>query len=230
MFRILVAEDDASTRLLMCEVLRRAGYEPCPARDGVEALEMMDHFQCDLAIVDITMPRVDGIAFTQTLREGNCDLPVLMVTARVTQEDKRRGFRAGTDDYMVKPVDEDEMLWRIEALLRRYRSTAERRLTVGGTVLDRSSLQVITPTGTEQLTAKEFLLLFKLLAYPRTLFTKRQLIDDIWDLDRHTSREKTKFTHLYHRGTFLHCTRKRQLSQESRQWMEGNRVTGVSAV
>ena len=84
---------------------------------------------------------------------------------------------------MVKPVDEDEMLWRIEALLRRYRSTAERRLTVGGTVLDRSSLQVITPTGTEQLTAKEFLLLFKLLAYPRTLFTKRQLIDDIWDLD-----------------------------------------------
>ena len=98
MFRILVAEDDESTRLLMCEVLRQAGYEPCPARDGVEALKVMDHFQCDLAIVDITMPRMDGIAFTQTLREGNCDLPVLMVTARVTPEDKRRGFRAGTDD------------------------------------------------------------------------------------------------------------------------------------
>ena len=174
MFRILVVEDDESTRLLMCEVLRQAGYEPCPARDGVEALEVMDHFQCDLAIVDITMPRMDGIAFTQTLREGNCDLPVLMVTARVTQEDKRRGFRAGTDDYMVKPVDEEEMLWRVEALLRRYRSTAERRLTVGSTVLDRSALQV---------TAKEFMLLLKLLSYPRTLFTKRQLIDDIWDLD-----------------------------------------------
>ena len=164
MFRILVAEDDESTRLLMCEVLRQAGYEPCPAKDGVEALEVMEHYQCDLAVVDITMPRMDGIAFTQTLREGNCDLPVLMVTARVTQEDKRRGFRAGTDDYMVKPVDEEEMLWRIEALLRRYRSTAERRLTVGDTVLDRSALQVITPRGTEQLTAKEF-------------------IDDIWDLD-----------------------------------------------
>ena len=81
----------------MCEVLRRAGYEPCPARDGVEALEVMEHYQCDLAVVDITMPRMDGITFTQTLREGNCDLPVLMVTARVTQEDKRRGFRAGTD-------------------------------------------------------------------------------------------------------------------------------------
>mgnify|MGYP000010786357 FL=1 len=183
MFRILVAEDDASARLLMCEVLRRAGYEPCPARDGVEALEVMEHYQCDLAVVDITMPRMDGIAFTQTLREGNCDLPVLMVTARVTQEDKRRGFRAGTDDYMVKPVDEEEMLWRIEALLRRYCSRAERRLTVGATVLDRSALQVITPQNTWQLTAKEFLLLYKLLSYPRTLFTKRQLIDDIWDLD-----------------------------------------------
>ena len=113
MFRILVAEDDESTRLLMCEVLRRAGYEPCPAGDGVEALEVMEHYQCDLAVVDITMPRMDGITFTQTLREGNCDLPVLMVSARVTQEDKRRGFRAGTDDYMVKPVDEEEMLWRI---------------------------------------------------------------------------------------------------------------------
>ena len=120
MFRILVAEDDDSARFLMCEVLRRAGYDPCPARDGLEALEVMEHYQCDLAVVDITMPRMDGITFTQTLREGNCDLPVLMVTARVTQEDKRRGFRAGTDDYMVKPVDEEEMLWRIEALLRRH--------------------------------------------------------------------------------------------------------------
>ena len=174
MFRILVAEDDDSARFLMCEVLRRAGYEPCPARDGVEALEVMEHYQCDLAVVDITMPRMDGITFTQTLREGNCDLPVLMVTARVTQEDKRRGFRAGTDDYMIKPVDEEEMLWRIEAL---------RRLTVGATVLDRGSLQVVSPQGAQQLTAKEFLLLYKLLSYPRTLFTKRQLIDDIWDLD-----------------------------------------------
>jgi DNA-binding response OmpR family regulator len=183
MFRILVAEDDDNARFLMCEVLRRAGYEPCPARDGVEALEVMEHYQCDLAVVDITMPRMDGITFTQTLREGNCDLPVLMVTARVTQEDKRRGFRAGTDDYMVKPVDEEEMLWRIEALLRRYCSRADRRLTVGTTVLDRGSLQVITPQSTWQLSAKEFLLLYKLLSYPRTLFTKRQLIDDIWDLD-----------------------------------------------
>lgn len=183
MFRTLVVEDDDNTRLLMCEVLRGAGYDPCPARDGIEALEQMEHYRCDLAVVDISMPRMDGYAFTRTLREGNCDLPVLMVTARVTQEDKRKGFRAGTDDYMVKPVDEEEMLWRIQALLRRYRSATEHRLTVGNTVLDHGSFQVITPAGAEQLTAKEFLLLFKLLSYPRTLFTKRQLIDDIWDLD-----------------------------------------------
>ena len=170
MFRILVVEDDDSARFLMCEVLRRAGYEPCPARDGVEALEVMEHYQCDLA-VDITMPRMDGITFTQTLREGNCDLPVLMVTAQVTSAS------------LIKPVDEEEMLWRIEALLRRYCSRADRRLTVGATVLDRGSLQVVSPQGAQQLTAKEFLLLYKLLSYPRTLFTKRQLIDDIWDLD-----------------------------------------------
>ena len=195
MFRILVAEDDASARLLMCEVLRRAGYEPCPARDGVEALEVMEHYQCDLAVVDITMPRMDGIAFTQTLREGNCDLPVLMVTARVTQEDKRRGFRAGTDDYMVKPVDEEEMLWRIEALLRRYCSRAERRLAVGSTVLERSALQVITPQGTWQLTAKEFMLLYKLLSYPATIFTRMQLMDEIWGYDTQTD-EHTVSVHI----------------------------------
>ena len=189
MFRILVAEDDDSARFLMCEVLRRAGYEPCPARDGVEALEVMEHYQCDLAVVDITMPRMDGITFTRTLREGNCDLPVLMVTARVTQEDKRRGFRAGTDDYMVKPVDEEEMLWRIEALLRRYCSRADRRLTVGATVLDRGSLQVITPQGTWQLAAKEFLLLYKLLSYPGKIFTRIQLMDEIWGMDCETGWE-----------------------------------------
>ena len=189
MFRILVAEDDDSARFLMCEVLRRAGYEPCPARDGVEALEVMEHYQCDLAVVDITMPRMDGITFTRTLREGNCDLPVLMVTARVTQEDKRRGFRAWTDDYMVKPVDEEEMLWRIEALLRRYCSRADRRLTVGATVLDRGSLQVIAPQSTWQLSAKEFLLLYKLLSYPGKIFTRIQLMDEIWGMDSDTGWE-----------------------------------------
>lgn len=183
MFNILVAEDDASACRLMCEVLRQAGYQPFPAGDGAQALTLMEHRHIDLAVVDLTMPQMDGLTFTRIVREGGSSLPILMVTARVAQADKREGFRAGTDDYMVKPVDEEEMLWRIEALLRRYCSRADRRLTVGSTVLDRGSLQVITPQSTWQLTAKEFLLLYKLLSYPRTLFTKRQLIDDIWDLD-----------------------------------------------
>ena len=183
MFNILVAEDDASACRLMCEVLRQAGYQPFPAGDGAQALALMEHRHIDLAVVDLTMPQMDGLTFTRTVREGGSSLPILMVTARVAQADKREGFRAGTDDYMVKPVDEEEMLWRIEALLRRYCSRADRRLTVGATVLDRGSLQVITPQGVWQLTAKEFLLLYKLLSYPRTLFTKRQLIDDVWDLD-----------------------------------------------
>lgn len=183
MFNILVAEDDASACRLMCEVLRQAGYQPFPAGDGAQALALMEHRHIDLAVVDLTMPQMDGLTFTRTVREGGSSLPILMVTARVAQADKREGFRAGTDDYMVKPVDEEEMLWRIEALLRRYCSRADRRLTVGATVLDRGSLQVVSPQGAQQLTAKEFLLLYKLLSYPRTLFTKRQLIDDIWDLD-----------------------------------------------
>jgi DNA-binding response OmpR family regulator len=202
LFNILVAEDDESTRMLMCEVLRGAGYRPWPVRDGAEALALMEHQQVDLAVVDVMMPRMDGYAFTRTLREGQCDLPVLMVTAKVTQADKRQGFLSGTDDYMVKPVDEEEMLWRIAALLRRYRSASEHRLTAGGTVLDYNSFQVTRQGKTVQLAPREFLLLYKLLSYPKTMFTKRQLIDELWDLDTevdehtvevHISRLREKF-------------------------------------
>ena len=189
MFRILVAEDDDSARFLMCEVLRRAGYEPCPARDGVEALEVMEHYQCDLAVVDITMPRMDGITFTRTLREGNCDLPVLMVTARVTQEDKRRGFRAGTDDYMIKPVDEEEMLLRIKALLRRARIVNERRIVIGDVVLDYDSFTVTRGEERQELPQKEFQLLYKLLSYPGKIFTRIELMDEIWGVDSETGWE-----------------------------------------
>lgn len=202
MFNILVVEDNDSARMLMCEVLRRAGYVPWPARDGVDALVLMDHQQVDLAVVDVMMPRMDGYTFTRTLREGHCDLPILMVTAKVTQADKRQGFQAGTDDYMVKPVDEEEMLWRIAALLRRYKSANEHRLTVGSTVLDYNAFQVSYGGKTVQLAPREFLLLYKLLSYPKTMFTKRQLIDELWDMDTevdehtvevHISRLREKF-------------------------------------
>lgn len=183
MFNILVAEDDASACRLMCEVLRQAGYQPFPAGDGAQALTLMEHRHIDLAVVDLTMPQMDGLTFTRTVREGGSSLPILMVTARVAQADKREGFRAGTDDYMVKPVDEEEMLWRIEALLRRSRSAAEQRLTVGGTVLDYRAMSATCGGKPVPLSAKEFQLLYKLLSYPETLLTKRQLIDELWDLD-----------------------------------------------
>lgn len=202
MFNILVAEDDASACRLMCEVLRQAGYQPFPAGDGAQALALMEHRHIDLAVVDLTMPQMDGLTFTRTVREGGSNLPILMVTARVAQADKREGFRAGTDDYMVKPVDEEEMLWRIEALLRRSRSAAEQRLTVGGTVLDYRAMSATCGGKPVPLSAKEFQLLYKLLSYPETLLTKRQLIDELWDLDSdvdehtvevHISRLREKF-------------------------------------
>ena len=202
MFNILVAEDDASACRLMCEVLRQAGYQPFPAGNGAQALALMEHRHIDLAVVDLTMPQMDGLTFTRTVREGGSSLPILMVTARVAQDDKREGFRAGTDDYMVKPVDEEEMLWRIEALLRRSRSAAEQRLTVGGTVLDYRAMSATCGGKPVPLSAKEFQLLYKLLSYPETLLTKRQLIDELWDLDSdvdehtvevHISRLREKF-------------------------------------
>ncbi len=202
MFNILVAEDDASACLLMCKVLRQAGYQPFPAGNGAQALALMEHRHIDLAVVDLTMPQMDGLTFTRTVREGGSSLPILMVTARVAQADKREGFRAGTDDYMVKPVDEEEMLWRIEALLRRSRSAAEQRLTVGGTVLDYRAMSATCGGKPVPLSAKEFQLLYKLLSYPETLLTKRQLIDELWDLDSdvdehtvevHISRLREKF-------------------------------------
>ncbi len=202
MFNILVAEDDASACCLMCEVLRQAGYQPFPAGNGAQALALMEHRHIDLAVVDLTMPQMDGLTFTRTVREGGSSLPILMVTARVAQADKREGFRAGTDDYMVKPVDEEEMLWRIEALLRRSRSAAEQRLTVGGTVLDYRAMSATCGGKPVPLSAKEFQLLYKLLSYPETLLTKRQLIDELWDLDSdvdehtvevHISRLREKF-------------------------------------
>ena len=202
MFNILVAEDDASACRLMCEVLRQAGYQPFPAGDGAQALALMEHRHIDLAVVDLTMPQMDGLTFTRTVREGGSSLPILMVTARVAQADKREGFRAGTDDYMVKPVDEEEMLWRIEALLRRSRSATEQQLTVGGTVLDYRAMSATCGGKPVPLSAKEFQLLYKLLSYPETLLTKRQLIDELWDLDSdvdehtvevHISRLREKF-------------------------------------
>ena len=195
MFHILVVEDNANTRRLMEAVLTQHGYEPILACDGVEALEVLDRKHVDLIVLDIMMPRMDGYEFTRTLRESGCDLPILMVTAREKPADKHKGFQIGTDDYMVKPVDEEEMILRIAALLRRSRIANEHKLTVGRTVLDYDQFTVETPEGSRILPKKEFLLLFKLLSYPGKIFTRRQLMDELWDMDSDTD-ERTVDVHI----------------------------------
>ena len=195
MFHILVVEDNANTRRLMEAVLRQHGYEPILASDGEDALQIMDKKHVDLILLDIMMPNMDGYEFTRILRESGCDLPILMVTAREKPADKHRGFQIGTDDYMVKPVDEEEMILRIAALLRRSRIANEHKLTVGETLLDYDRMTVTGPSGELALPKKEFLLLFKLLSYPGKIFTRRQLMDEIWDMDSETD-ERTVDVHI----------------------------------
>jgi DNA-binding response OmpR family regulator len=197
MFKILVVEDDTNTRRLMEKVLTQYGYEPVPACDGVEALEILDKKHVDLILLDIMMPRMDGYEFTEILRGNQMmrDIPILMVTAKETPADKRKGFIIGTDDYMVKPVDEEEMILRIGALLRRSRIVNEHRLIVGGTLLDFDSFSVSYGGYISELPRKEFLLLYKLLSYPGKIFTRRQLMDEIWDMDSDTD-ERTVDVHI----------------------------------
>lgn len=195
MFKILVAEDDASTNRLFCAILRRAGYEPIPAVDGEDALRKLDEYKVDLLLCDVMMPRLDGFALTRIIRDSGSLLPVLMVTARVLPEDKRQGFLVGTDDYITKPVDKEEMLLRIKALLRRARIVDERRITVGEVVLDYDSRTVRRGHDVQTLPPKEFELLYKLLAYPDRTFTRLQLLDEIWGLDSESD-ERTVNVHI----------------------------------
>ena len=190
MFQILVVEDDAHVRSLLETILTDAGYFCTTAVDGMDALLRMDEEHVDLAIVDVMMPRMGGNEFTRTLRETQCEIPILMLTARLSHEDKRMGFQAGVDDFLTKPFEEEELLWRVKALLRRSRIVSEQELWIGGTHLDYSSMQVEVEGVPIAVTPKEFLLLYKLLSYPSQLFTKRQIMDEIWnydsDSDEHT--------------------------------------------
>ena len=194
-FHILVVEDNANMRKLMQAVLSQNGYEPILACDGIEALEVLDKKHVDLIVLDIMMPRMDGYEFTETLRASGCEIPILMVTAKEKPADKRKGFLIGTDDYMVKPVDEEEMLLRIAALLRRARIVNDHRLEVGDTLLDYDALTVKSPAGLMELPKKEFMLLFKLLSYQNKIFTRRQLMDEIWDMDSESD-ERTVDVHV----------------------------------
>ena len=184
-----------NTRKLMAAVLKQNGYEPILACDGEEALDVLDKKHVDLVVLDIMMPRMGGYAFTEELRASGSELPILMVTAKESPADKKKGFLIGTDDYMTKPVDEEEMLLRIAALLRRSRIANEHRLEVGGTLLMYDELSVTKDGQSQELPRKEFLLLYKLLSYPGKIFTRRQLMDEIWDMDSESD-ERTVDVHI----------------------------------
>ncbi|MBQ7875083.1 MAG: response regulator transcription factor [Oscillospiraceae bacterium] len=183
MFNILVADDDKNTRMLLKVILEAENYSVLTAENGEEALSVMESNHIDLAVIDVMMPKMDGYEFTKILREGNSGLPILMLSAKQLPADKRMGFLAGTDDYMTKPFDEEEFLLRIKALLRRAQIASERKIVIGEVVLDYDALTVSRNGEVQELPQKEFLLLYKLLSYPDKIFTRIQLMDEIWGTD-----------------------------------------------
>lgn len=189
MFNILVADDDKNTRLLISTVLKAEGYSVFTANDGVEALDVLDKEHIDLAVLDIMMPNMDGYEFAKTVRQGNSDLPILMVSAKHLPQDKYIGFESGTDDYMTKPIDEEEMLLRIRALLRRAKIASDRKIEIGDIIIDYDSLTVTGHGEIQELPQKEFMLLYKLLSFPNKIFTRIQLMDEIWGSESDTGWE-----------------------------------------
>lgn len=195
MFTILITEDDKNLQRLMEAVLKREGYRVVKAEDGEEALEVLDKEHVDLLITDIMMPHLDGYRLTDALRGAKYDLPILMITAKESMEDKKKGFTLGADDYMVKPVDMDEMLLRVKALLRRSKIQSERKLSYGDIHLDWDRLTLEQEGESTELPKKEFQLLFKLLSYPGKIFTRQQLMDEIWGLEAESD-ERTIDVHI----------------------------------
>jgi len=194
-FNILIAEDDKNLRKLISATLKQNGYNSFVAEDGEKALNIIDNEHIDLVISDIMMPNIDGYDLTESLRESGYNMPILMVTAKETFDDKKKGFIVGADDYMVKPIDIDEMILRIGALLRRSKISNEHRVYIGDIVLDYDEISVSMNGEKTTLPKKEFYLLFKLLSYPEVIFTRRQLLDEIWGMDNDVD-ERTVDVHI----------------------------------
>ena len=196
MFSILVVEDDNNLRRLMCAALKQNGYMPYPANDGADALDVMEKVSIDLIISDIMMPNMDGYELTRQIRAAGMETPVLMITAKESFADKQKGFMVGTDDYMVKPINIDEMILRVGALLRRAKMASDHSLTVGSCTLNYDALSVtFEGKPSETIPNKEFMLLFKLLSYPQQIFTRRQLLDELWGLESEVD-ERTVDVHI----------------------------------
>ncbi len=202
MFNILVVEDDKELCGLFCRTLIKNGYNAIPAHDASAALDVLEKEYIDLMISDVMMPGMSGFELVKAMRVGRMDMPVLMITAKGDINDKEQGFKSGADDYMVKPIDLKEMLFRVAALLRRAKSASERKLTFGETLLEYDTQTVSDANGSQILPLKEFQLLYKLLSYPGQIFTRQQILDDIWGfedvadshtLDVHISRLRERF-------------------------------------
>lgn len=189
MITILVVDDDKNTRLFMKSLLENESYNVVLANDGQDALECLDQKAIDLMIVDIMMPNIDGYELTDVVRNSYSNMPILMVSAKQKTIDRKMGYLVGIDDYMSKPVDEEEFILKIKALLRRAKINDERKIRIGDVVLDYDSFTVSRKDEVVELPKKEFELLYKLLSYPGKIFTRIQLMDEIWGMDNESGWE-----------------------------------------
>ena len=195
MTKILIIEDDFDLANMLKSVLEHADFDVETVSNGKLALDYLDRQYVDLIITDIMMPEMDGYEFADALRQIGDEVPILVISAKDDYEAKKLGFRIGVDDYMVKPIDMDEMVLRVAALLRRSRIVNERRLIINDVVLDYDALTVTRKDDVTTLPKKEFYLLFKLLSYPNQIFTRQQLMDEIWGMDAATD-ERTVDVHI----------------------------------
>ena len=195
MITILLIEDDNNIRRLYKDILTEEGYNVLEASDGLEALEFFDSHHINLILVDIMMPNMDGMELTKLLRQSNIDIPLIMISAKSDSFTKLEGFRAGIDDYMTKPIDEEELLLRIKAILRRSDIFNERKISVGDVELRYDSFSVVKDNKELTLPKKEFLLLYKLASYPGKIFTRTELLNEIWGRDN-DSLESTVNVHI----------------------------------
>ena len=195
MFNILVVEDNLDLRELFVTTINNAGYRAFGATDGLDALNLMDNTHIDLIVADIMMPKMSGYELTKELRSLGNSIPILMVTAKDDYDSLQKGFSFGADDYMIKPVNVNELLLRIQALLRRARINSEKKIVIGSTIIDYESMTVKFNDDDIVLPLKEFNLLFKLLSFPGKIFTRQQLMDEIWGMDSETD-DRTINTHI----------------------------------
>ena len=205
MFKILVVEDDKELNRSVCALLNHSGYEAAGCLSAVEAYDAMYANAFDLIVSDIMMPGIDGFEFAKTVRELDENIPILFMTARDDFASKQRGYRVGIDDYMVKPIDLDELFLRIGALLRRAKIASSHRLEVGGLVLDADERTAYLDGQEIPLTHREFNILYKLLSYPQKAFTRTQLLDEFWDADTSTTPRAVDIYMTKLRDKFSNC-------------------------